>query len=124
KKQGHAVVKRQLLQYDQQYTKRLNRASVSLLPAYFSTQQSLAGRDGHRPYQPARHTGIMDAGVSYRFEQTGGDLSTSETMGYTYGTVKISTRHNGETTVENKCFLRIWQRMPEWKIVLDVIGGN
>ena len=123
KTRGHALVKRELLRYDQEYTKRLNRAAVSLLPAYFNTQQSLVGRDGYRPYQPAGRTGIPDT-ASYHFEQTGGGLSTSETMGYTYGTVKISTRHKGQTMVESKCFLRIWQRVPEWKIVLDVIGGN
>lgn len=124
KMQGHALVAKQLLKYDKQYIQQLNRASVSFLPAYFSTYSSLVERDGQRPCQPTGFPAAAEQKESFRFEQTGGGLSSSELFGYTYGIVSITTIADGKPAVEKKCFLRIWQREPEWKIVLDVIGGN
>jgi ketosteroid isomerase-like protein len=124
KQEGYQRATRKLLEHDKKYIQQLNKASASFLASYFS-RDSRIERNGFRPFTPAQYGTIEEKDRSFQFHQTGGGLSESENLGYTYGTVKISTTRDGKTTTENKCFLRVWQKYPgSWKIVLDVIGGN
>jgi ketosteroid isomerase-like protein len=125
KNAGQPYATRRLPELDKKYMNRLNRTSGSFLANYFATN-SLIERNGYFPYTPAQYGTIKEKNMSFRFEQTGAGLSQSETLGYTYGKVKISTTRNGKTTEEHKCFLRVWQKenRKDWKIVLDIIGGN
>jgi ketosteroid isomerase-like protein len=61
-----------------------------------------------------------------QFEVVGGDMASSNDMGYVYGNVKFPSEKNGVFTTVSTNYMRIWKKEKNtaWKIVLDVIAGE
>lgn len=118
-----AGTEEELLTLDKTYVDNLNKTKKSFSSSYFSNESRL-----HRPridplislaaiqnYKEDNH---------FEFEHSGGGVSASGDMGYTYGKVKVERMKDGQPQVIPVSYMRVWRKENnKWKIVLDVIGG-
>ena len=80
-------------------------------------------RNGHEPYIFSSGFNPAKENSTYSFIQRGSGISENNDLGYTYGTVNISKE--GGQKAEKRCYMRVWKKeKDEWKMILDVIGGN
>jgi ketosteroid isomerase-like protein len=113
------------LSFDKQYCDQLTKKSVSFLSDYF-TADSRIERNGLYPYLKPEYNNIKETELKYQFEQSGGEISNSSDIGYTYGSVRIESTQDGKLVIETKHFIRVWKKVAlnDWEIILDVVGGN
>ncbi len=81
-------------------------------------------RNGHYPFVGAdgikRALAKRSPGVRVTWQPSGGDLSTSGDLGYTYGTYTVVSKSEDQT-VERGNYLRIWKKQNGvWKMMVDV----
>ena len=114
--------KKDLYQHARQYDSRLNSANCSVLATYYAKDARLL-RENQFPYINIE-TYQVEKDVRYIFTTTGVGMSSSNDLGYTYGTASSTIRENGADKNIHHYFMKVWKREgDEWKIVLDVLGG-
>jgi ketosteroid isomerase-like protein len=125
KKNSPAKAKEDLLNMSKSYIDQLNAQAVSLLPARF-TSDALVLRNELGAYRlPDEIQSLSETAQKLHFIQLGGDLSSSQDLGYTYGSVEIETIQDDKKASKTKAFMHVWKREKDgWKIVLDVISRN
>jgi ketosteroid isomerase-like protein len=115
----YSEAKELFMAFDKGYSAKLNVDSSDLDQQYFAPDALLERKGSAPAYFP--FTSLLKEKRKVVFEQTGGDLASSQDLGYTYGTAKVIQSDK----TRNLCYMRVWKHDGRsWKIVLDVIGGN
>jgi len=94
----------------------------------YSSRELRLYRPNHLPFTAADaiSKALADTSLSFTFQPMAGDIASSGDIGYVYGKVKATGIYNGQPVNADLSYMRIWKRENDgqWKIVLDVIGGN
>ena len=114
--------KRELIALDRSYNEELNKSKESFDDSYFSDEARMHRRGIPPLTTPQAIKDFTDSQLYY-FDHSDGNLSSSNDMAFTYGTVKIRTSKDGKDLISAACYMRVWKiEGGEWNIVLDVIN--
>lgn len=113
-----------LLQFDQDYNKKLNASKSSFFPGYLTSNARLH-RSGEKPFATPesiqQNVGI-EKDVEFSFEHVGGNIASSADLGYTYGNASFRLEQDGKIHNVKTNYMRVWKREGNlWKIALDVV---
>ena len=119
--------KEMLLLLDKNYNAKLNEEKRSFFISWLSPAARLH-RGGERPFttlDEIRANIKIEEGVKFHFEQSGGGVSDSGDLAYTFGKSSFELMQDGKLQKAETNYLRVWKKEDgkEWKIVLDVVGG-
>ena len=92
----------------------------------FSSPNIRLFRDGHHPVAGAK--GIDEAlklktstNTVLNWQPTGGEVSQSDDIGYTYGTYSITSKAEPQKQVERGSYMRFWKKdKGAWRVVVDL----
>lgn len=119
-----AIARRNLLDWDRGYLQRsAKHGLVKAFVAYASPDVRLY-RVGSLPFisRTAAANALSSVKGEVRWTTTGGDVSRSGDLGYTYGTYEVA---DGTSVTERGSYLRIWKNEHgAWRIVLDVANPH
>ena len=121
KSSAKKVKKDAFLDVDKNYNHKLNAGGLAFIKEDFS-KDGLILRTGSFPnYHP--FTNLSANEQEYKFSTLGGDVASSNDLGYSYGRVQFESTQDGavKSTVAN--FQRVWKvEDGVWRIVLEVIA--
>jgi hypothetical protein len=115
------AVRQAFLNVDRNYNNKLNEDGVAFLKQNFSND-GLILRNGSFPtYFP--FNSIAGTEHKFKFSPSGGDVATSNDLGYSFGRVQFEYTESGSVKSTDANFLRVWKVVEgNWKIILDVIS--
>lgn len=122
KKVDIAKSEKELFAIDLQYITDLNKEGKSFSADFYSSEGRI-----HRP-RVAPLLGLSaiqqyQEENKFELEQSGGGVSQSGDLGYTYGKVKVELMNEGQPQIIHANFIRVWKKENKsWKIVFDAIG--
>lgn len=117
-----AEAKKTLVDLDQSYNNKVNATSTHLDYNYFGIEGRVH-RLSVKPLITPQAIREYKADGKFAFEQTGGEVASSNDMAVTHGKVKVTVVKDGKETVLPMCYMRVWKVLNgEWKLVLDVIS--
>jgi ketosteroid isomerase-like protein len=115
-----AVTRQQLLDWDRDYLLVSGKHGLAKAFLYYASPNVRLYRAGRLPYI-GRNAAFNLFATSKRqitWTTTGGDVSRSGDLGYTYGTYEVT---DTAKVTERGSYVRIWQKEGRlWQIVLDV----
>lgn len=122
KKVDEVKSEKELLGIDLQYMTSLNKERKSFSADFYSPEGRM-----HRPrVAPMVGTSAIQQYQEenkFEYEQSGGGISQSGDLGFTYGKVKVERMNEGEPQIIHANFIRVWKKENKsWKIVFDAIG--
>ena len=110
-----------LIEIDRKYNDRLRKERVLYKSESFSKDAMLKYPRAFPDYFPFENKSIL---VNGDFTSLGGEVSSSNDLGYTYGIVRASIPDNNALVPYTANFLRVWKyENNAWKIVIEVISG-
>ena len=83
-------------------------------------------RDGHYPFAGTKDIDEAlkpksSTNTILSWQPTGGEVSRSEDLGYTYGTYTVTSKAEPPKTVERGNYMRFWKKdKGAWRVVVDV----
>ena len=109
------------LDVDKNYNHKLNAGGLAFIKEDFS-KNGLILRTGSFPdYYP--FTNLSANEQEYKFSTLGGDVASSNDLGYTFGRVRLEPIEGGLAKSADANFFRVWKiEDGVWRIVLDVIA--
>jgi len=121
KSSAKKVTKDTFLQVDKNYNNKLNAGGQAFIKEDFS-KDGLTLRTGSFPnYYP--FTNMLAKEHECKFSTLGGDVASSNDLGYSYGRVQFESTQDGSIKSMVANFQRVWKIEDDvWKIVLDVIA--
>lgn len=121
KSDAKTTMKDAFLDVDKNYNNKLNEGGISLAKEDFS-KDGLILRTGSFPkYYPFSNLSASEH--KFKFNLLGGDVASSNDLGYTFGRVRLEPAAGGLTKPADANFFRVWKvEDGVWKIVLDVIA--
>ena len=115
-----SVARRQLLDWDRDYFLLSTKDGLANAFIYYASPNVRLYRVGNLPYI-GRHVSanaLQAVKGNVSWTTTGGDVSQSGDLGYTYGTYEVT---NAAGVTERGSYVRIWQNENGvWRIVIDV----
>ncbi|HMG90372.1 MAG TPA: nuclear transport factor 2 family protein [Chryseolinea sp.] len=115
-------VKGLLIDIDRKYNDQLRKDGALYKSESFSKDAMLKYPRAFPDYFPFESKSTL---ANADFKSMGGDMSTSNDLGYTYGTVSASIQDNNSLVPYTANFLRVWKYENNgWKIVIEVVSGN
>ena len=121
KSAAKGTLKDTFLDVDKNYNKKLNEGGIALIKEDFS-KDGLILRTGSFPkYYPFRDLPASEH--KFKFSPLGGDVASSNDLGYTFGRVRLEPSEGGLAKSADANFFRVWKvEDGVWRIVLDVIA--
>ena len=121
KSDAKARMKDAFLDVDKNYNNKLNEDGMALINEEFS-KDGLILRTGSFPrYYPFSDPSSSE--YRFKFNLLGGDVASSNDLGYSYGRVRLESAPAGSGKSTDANFFRVWKvEDGTWKIVLDVIA--
>jgi ketosteroid isomerase-like protein len=113
--------KEAFLKADDEYNHKIAGSERALFKEDFS-EDALILRTGSFPsYYPFSDLSVAKS--KFIFRRFGGDIASSNDLGYTFGRVKFESLQDGVTKPTEASFSRVWKIEDGiWKIVLEVIA--
>lgn len=115
-----------LIERDREFSNTsTTQGSLKAFHAYSSPNIRLF-RDGHHPVAGAK--GIDEAlklktstNTVLSWQPTGGEVSQSDDIGYTYGTYSITSKAEPQKQLEHGSYMRFWKKdKGAWRVVVDL----
>jgi ketosteroid isomerase-like protein len=114
------VARGNLLNWDRDYLLVSGKHGLPSAFIYYASPDVRLYREGNLPFigRPAAVKALQAAKGEVSWTTSGGDVSRSGDLGYTYGTYKIT---DASQVTEHGSYVRIWKKEGrQWQLVLDV----
>ena len=110
-----------LIDLDRKYNEQLKKEGVIFKSESFSKDAMLKHPRAFPDYFPFENKSTI---ANPDYKSLGGDVSSSNDLGYTYGCVSASIMDNNSLVPYTANFLRVWKyENNAWKIVIEVVSG-